>query len=257
MLLGGWRCARSALTAALSRIRLTALRQVQLRFHCAAIVALAFCFCRCVAIRNVHALPRHRFPVLGLPSSHALSLTHTRSAVQLGVQGEHCQCRVENPAEPNFGGLTWTHLDTFCLLLIHTGALVCVTWDNFVTYFLPVPLLLTLQALINWERERHGTGAGCTTVQGFWMPGPDAPLAPGGGPFAGGFGGLGMWGEDWVRPRVSAALRSAGGFGGLGMWGKGWIQLWVSAAWRTCFVVQLQLRKAKYSLPSKENQVWL
>ncbi|KAF5834664.1 hypothetical protein DUNSADRAFT_8546 [Dunaliella salina] len=73
------------------------------------------------------------------------------------------------------------------------------------------------QALINWERERHGTGAGCTSVQGFWMPGPDAPLAPGGGPFAGGFGGLGMWGEDWVRPRVSAALPFAGGLGGFGV----------------------------------------
>ena len=59
-----------------------------------------------------------------------------------------------------------------------------------------------VQALVGWEHERHGTGAGCTTVQGFWMPGANAPLAPGGGPFAGG-GGFGSWGTEWVRPRVS------------------------------------------------------
>uniref|UniRef100_A0A7S3R019 PHD-type domain-containing protein n=1 Tax=Dunaliella tertiolecta TaxID=3047 RepID=A0A7S3R019_DUNTE len=72
------------------------------------------------------------------------------------------------------------------------------------------------QALINWERERHGTGAGCTTVQGFWMPGQDAPLAPGGGPFAGGFGGFGMWGEDWVRPRGVGRPRGSRGRGAVG-----------------------------------------
>lgn len=72
-----------------------------------------------------------------------------------------------------------------------------------------------VQALVNWERERHGTGAGCTTVQGFWMPGADAPLAPGGGPFAGGGAlGWGTYGEEWARPRVSAHLGICVGKGG-------------------------------------------
>lgn len=64
----------------------------------------------------------------------------------------------------------------------------------------------TPQALVTgvgkWERTTHGTGTGCTTLHGFWLPGEDAPLAPGGGPFAGGYGtwGLSPWGLQ--RPKV-------------------------------------------------------